>query len=85
MILCKLRLKLTKLGLVLLPNGIDKWILTNEGVKHKFEKVFTSLNDVEKWINDNTSGHPNRLTEEECEEWDKLFDEFINTGEWNER
>jgi hypothetical protein len=68
----KLREKLGKLGLLLLEHG-DNWMVTNNGTaKTLFEKEFSTLDDVQMWL----ENPARRLTEKEAELFDDDFAEF---------
>jgi len=72
----RLREKLGDNGFVLLEHG-DGWFVTNNGTaKTLIEKQFKNLNEVEAWFNGEIV-KSNRLSDEEAEEFDNYFNEFV--------
>lgn len=71
----KLREKLHKRGLLLLEHGDLGWTVTNDGTaKTLIEHEFDDLMAVEDWL----AALPNRFTEEEADEFDGRWAEFVN-------
>ena len=73
--LAKLRYKLHKQGLLIIPKG-DLFLVTDNGVKYPIDLEFKSLDDIEKWFNVRYS-HTNRLTDDEAEEFDSDWKRFV--------
>lgn len=73
--LLKLRQKFQQLGFTLEQNQ-QGFIVDNGSVKIPFEKHFKNLEEVLQWVSD-CGLKNNRLTEEECDQWDKNFKVFV--------
>jgi len=50
----------------------------NGSVKKPFEKKFSNLEEVSVWFIGRMQ-HNNRLTDEECEQFDEDWDKFVKT------
>ena len=72
--LCTIRHRLAKLGYILLKTS-EGFTITDNGVKTPFEEHFPDLTTVERWL---TKHHTNRLTEKECDAWDKDWTKFVS-------
>ena len=74
----KIRQKLNERGLLLLE-GNRCWIITNNGSPKNFIRhEFAELDEVEAWVA--VQFATNRLTEEECDEFDQMFKDFVFRG-----
>lgn len=79
----KMRLKLSKLGLMLYQNQ-QGFTVTDDSkdVHSRLEEKFKNLVEVERWFTDYTH-RQNRLTTEDCNQWDRDWTLFVKTQNFN--
>ena len=70
----RVRKKLELQGLLLLQHGNGFKVTNNGTAKTLMEEEFPNLHEVEMWLKKTFT---NRLTEAECDEWDKDWAKFV--------
>ena len=72
----KLQRKLQAQGFILIPDATGYgFVVTNSGIKQPFDQHFNNVDEVNQWFASQMQ-HNNRLTEEQCAQWDVDYKEF---------